>query len=219
MTPLTSAALRSSVCEMSATLSVSTVEGPPCAWTPVYSDLSSWNLLASAFVPVKTGPPLASTEATSVAYSSLRFSAHNLRPSWNCLKFILRAALSLTFEKMRSMSVVVHALFRTPQSFANLAKVLPSISFSSLLKFAKTASRLSAAAAYSTLGLVALGFVDAFFSSSTMTPATLCTSAVPVVVSFLTPLTSAALRSSVCEISTTLSVSTVEGPPYAWTPV
>jgi len=59
--PLTSASLLSTSCEISEIIPfpASTVLGPPYAYTPVYKDLSSWNLFASATVPENTGPPVA----------------------------------------------------------------------------------------------------------------------------------------------------------------
>jgi len=114
---------------MSATLSVSMVLGPPLACTPVYRLLSSWNLFASATVPEKEGPPASRMDASSFASSSPRLAAHCLSPSMNCRYEILRAdGLVLTLAKMRSMSVLVHFLFTTPQSLANLAHTRPSIS-------------------------------------------------------------------------------------------
>jgi len=48
----------------------STVVGPPFACTPVYRDLSSWNLFASAVVPVNLGPPCYMIEYFNVSTST-----------------------------------------------------------------------------------------------------------------------------------------------------
>ena len=153
------------------------VSGPPLAWTPVYKVLSSWNLFASALVPVRVLPPEPRMVASSYSLVSPLLAAHCSTAASNCAKSIFRADLSFTLANMRSMSVLLHFLLIIPQSFANFANVLPSISLAPAENYAKTSFREPAppltAATCSCFGaLAAAFFAGAFFSSSSTTPAT-----------------------------------------------
>jgi hypothetical protein len=66
-----------------APLPASTVVGPPLAWTPVYRLLSSWNLLASALVPEKLGPPTAQIASLKASKVVFFFEAHSFIPLAN----------------------------------------------------------------------------------------------------------------------------------------
>ena len=139
LVPRTVASLRSARSERSRPLS--TVLGPPCAWTPVYALLSSWKRVASALVPDHLGPP-ALISISAICSPLLPFFA----PIWssassNYSKVIFLAARSLTFANIRSTSVVLNP---PPISFVSLhsfANYRPSISSEFPVKDWKTCTR------------------------------------------------------------------------------
>eukprot|EP00826_Nyctotherus_ovalis_P039261 TRINITY_DN375_c0_g1_i7.p1 TRINITY_DN375_c0_g1~~TRINITY_DN375_c0_g1_i7.p1 ORF type:complete len:124 (-),score=9.36 TRINITY_DN375_c0_g1_i7:53-424(-) len=106
--PLTSAALLSQVCEMLLILSLSTLVGPPWAYTPVYSALSSCHFTASAFVPLYAGPPEPTIFAFRSASETPFLAAHSVSPFRNWSYFILFTPFSANFAKARSITCLLY---------------------------------------------------------------------------------------------------------------